>query len=143
MKACWIACGSTRYRVPKFTHTRDCRAAARRREDAQKAWLAKWPNACAYCHGNTDCGYPCDRCLRQLICPRCGATDTIDAEDATIPCTGCGWLENEPDAGMPEDHECKCRVAVEKERQKEVARLTREIERKRIELWELERKARR
>lgn len=58
-----------------------------------REWLRKYPNHCTICEGHTDCANPCD-CLAQLICPRCGSVDGIDGEDAAVPCSACGWVED-------------------------------------------------
>jgi hypothetical protein len=70
-------------------------------------WLKKYPNHCRRCEGHTDSAMPCRDCLlNYLTCPRCGNRETLHPEDATVPCTKCGWVEG-ADMGAPLSREQK------------------------------------
>jgi hypothetical protein len=99
-------------------HTVACESARASRERAIARWVGRWPKHCRTCLARADCAWPCQDCMSNwFTCPRCGTKGGLHPEDATRPCTTCGWVE-QAGMGCPEEYECKCRVAQAEERQR-------------------------
>lgn len=99
----------------QITHTASCEA----RHQAKVEYETLWPGYCHTCHGEgfqtwpatwEDPGSsdPCDDCLGQGNCPRCGHHHENEAWncDTNDLCEACGW---DPESGetCPDD-ECEC-----------------------------------
>ena len=97
-------------------HTKECQASYDKWQAEANAYTSYWPNHCKSCHGygvfyspgnrweppSTD---PCDECVCNGKCPRCGE---LTFEDDTLDiCSKCGFnLTN--GVGGPQDFECNC-----------------------------------
>jgi hypothetical protein len=113
------------------THSYACQAAAEAHQRAVAEHAAKFPNACARCHGQGGKAFPgtreeppdyeeCEECLGQCRCPGCGAAEPIfkawaegDGPFAggtcqpTLRCPACGWTHDGSGA-VPEGDGCIC-----------------------------------
>jgi hypothetical protein len=104
-----------------MVHTPECQAGMARAEEVRADWVAQWPNYCRECGGEGLHHYPgvyrypdgsgeppstdpCEGCVCQGKCSRCGA-EGLDPETAEGPCKTCGW--NYDDA-IPAAWECGC-----------------------------------
>lgn len=111
-------------------HTPACLAARSAQRRERQTYCRAWPNHCWKCHGEGLATWrenaaphgsgeswpmeniePCEHCIGQGICPRCGSDDNNFAEDdsdgGNMKCNSCGWKEG--DAGCPEvTDDCGC-----------------------------------
>lgn len=109
-------------------HAPECIA----RQNAQVAWVKRWPGHCRKCGGwgggthyemhgfNHGAGeyqwVPCEQCIERDVCPRCGKHAVID-DDRTTTCRECGWDLLNPDGGPEVD--CSCWEEWERHQPKE------------------------
>jgi hypothetical protein len=105
-------------KIDSSPHSADCDQATEKAETARAVYRQAWPNHCAACEGGGLIGSgaidnssglvdiePCDKCLANGKCPRCGADGLVDEAGDVHPCAACGWSEDNDD-GMPAHHEC-------------------------------------
>lgn len=97
-------------------HSAECLSQAQHATIEQDCWKYLYPNYCRKCDGYGEKVFyeshgfrygpaeqlsdPCDGCLGQDICPRCGAGGMTEDE----PCKACHWASNED--AMPPTWEC-------------------------------------
>ena len=124
----------------RLTHTKTCIDRTEARARSIDRWKARWPEHCRGCLARTNGENPCLSCLYGLKCPRCGKDAALHPEDATLPCTFCGWRDSYdmPD-GCPEDYVCTCRVAQAHHAERERDRLYAERQRIDAEIDKLQR----
>lgn len=117
-----------------INHTEYCQKQQAEYREAVEKYDQNWPNACKACGGagyfvyaydpspsgvSLAPGYlydadPCEACIEQGKCPRCGKAawtdDDWNGEFATCP--HCGWTDNpkadQPDRVRPVEPDCYC-----------------------------------
>jgi len=124
-------------------HTRFCNDQFKKHDKIVTEYEKKWPNYCKKCNGwggfwsqydpspagiALAPGYmldfePCDQCIEEGICPRCGQTSSLielDVEDGDdIICPNCNWKSdnNCQDMsemwGLPQPPVCMCELETE------------------------------
>ena len=108
-----------------YAHTRYCIETAAKINATRDEYQEKWPHHCKSCGGwgGTEYSFdpspagislasgtmtdfePCENCICEGICPRCGSF-AENFEDETSTCSECGWKDG--DDGIPRPHECCC-----------------------------------
>ena len=122
------------WRFSIMKHTKECQEYQEGIIQAQEEYDKKYPNYCIECEGTGGQVYyenhglpgvsesffePCEACLTQDICPRCGhkhesryLNATGDWEpwfnDVFVKCLSCGWAEEDNDGGRPYFDCCGC-----------------------------------
>lgn len=104
----------------EVVHTAECVAAVER----EKAWFAKWPNACGKCAGAGGKSYGgtylqppdfdlCSCLIEREQCPRCAEGIILlsagDGHSEKYHCLACGWDELSQNSEMTAPiAECYC-----------------------------------
>jgi hypothetical protein len=119
----------------KIPHTKWCKDQHEKYEKQLAEYESKWPDYCKHCNGwdgfwdqydpspagvSLGSGYmldfePCDKCVENGKCPRCGTQTTLfemALEDGDeLSCPECRWTSNVDDKeswSLPQGPECYC-----------------------------------
>lgn len=124
-----------RQRPERWVHSLHCTEQTAGALDRETAWMKAWPNHCPVCsgwgvvgdgggdwvdYGSTKVQLPwepdpCDNCIEQGCCPRCGEQIIADVDafndwlENERPCPFCDWQHGKStDDAKPEIPECYC-----------------------------------
>jgi hypothetical protein len=113
--------------MSEWKHTDACNERTRKINEKNQKYAETYPNYCKVCSGCGGSSYsydpspsgvslgsgsmedfePCEHCVMQGNCPRCGSLIWDMSEEGFFVCPVCGLNDESPDGLIP-DEDCGC-----------------------------------